>query len=204
MNATKQKILTQSLSLFNEKGISNVSLRAIADKAGISVGNLQYHFKKREDIVEGLYFQLVEKIDGISLTLSEDILKSFFSLAEQVMTIFFEYHFFLLDFTTVTRGNQKIKLHYATLSKRREIEFLKVIDVMIEQGLFRKEMLENEYQNLFKRTEVISNFWFSSLLIQADTLTEDAINEYTLMINQSIYPYLTKKGKEEYNRLMDS
>jgi len=46
MSATKQKILKQSLQLFNELGISNVSLRDIADEAGISVGNLQYHFKK--------------------------------------------------------------------------------------------------------------------------------------------------------------
>lgn len=52
---TKQKILQQALQLFNENGLSNVSLREISEAMDISVGNLQYHFKKREDIVEGLF-----------------------------------------------------------------------------------------------------------------------------------------------------
>ena len=54
---TKEKILNASLKLYNSKGVSNVSLRAIADEVGISVGNLQYHFKKREEIVINIIFQ---------------------------------------------------------------------------------------------------------------------------------------------------
>ena len=65
MITTKQKILSQSLHLFNSHGVSNVSLRMIADQSGISVGNLQYHFKKREDIIEALYFQLVENLNKL-------------------------------------------------------------------------------------------------------------------------------------------
>jgi len=36
MNDTKQKILAKSLKLFNHRGVSNVSLRDIADEVGIS------------------------------------------------------------------------------------------------------------------------------------------------------------------------
>jgi len=201
MNKTKQKILITSLELFNNGGISNTSLRDIADEVGVSVGNLQYHFKKREDIIEAIYFQLVEKIDGVILINKDDLLKSFFLISTEMITLLFEYRFFLLDFISVTRNNNKIKNHYLELSKRREKEFLLIADVLIEKDIFRKELLHNEYHYLFKRIEIISNFWFSSILIQNDVLSHACLKEYALLIRQSIYPYLTKNGKRSYTVL---
>ncbi len=201
MNATKHKILITSLRLFNDRGISDVSLRTIADAAKISVGNLQYHFKKREDIVEALYFQLVEKIDAIAIMNSDSLLASFLSISKAMISILFEYHFFLLDFPTITRRNQTIKLHYAALSKRRAQAILGFVDVLIEHGLFRPEVLKNEYLHLYKRTEVLSNFWFSSVLIEGEVLSEECVEDYVLVVRQSIYPYLTEEGKLEYGRI---
>ncbi len=198
MNATKKKILASSLMLFNKSGISNISLRTIAEEIGISVGNLHYHFKKREEIIEMLYFEIVEKIDQIYVVQMENLLKSLFYLSNEISKIFFEYRFFFLDFITITRANPKIKKHYATLSKRREMEFLKIMDILIKNKIFREPILKNEYQNLYKRVEVLSNFWFSSILIQSNVLTKKSIKEYSLLMNQSMYPYLTPKTKKQF------
>ncbi len=204
MNKTKQNILITSLRLFNDYGISDVSLRTISDELGISVGNLQYHFNKREDIIEALYFELVEKIDRIYAVQTTNLLTSVLHISVEMMTIFYEYHFFLLDFTSITRRNQKIKSHYSQLSKQRETVFLQIVEALINAGLFRKEWLKNEYQGLFKRIEVITNFWFSSILIQADVLKKESIEEYSLIISQSIYPYLTDQAKNQYATIFPS
>jgi AcrR family transcriptional regulator len=198
MNATKKKILAQSLVLFNNYGISNISLRKIADEIGISVGNLQYHFKKREDIVEALYFELVEKMDAIFTIPKDEILTAFLGISRAIITTLYEYNFFLLDFVTITRNNEKIKTHYAQLSKQRELTTLKMITVLIENKVFRKEILKDEYKYLYKRIEVISNFWFSSILIQNEHLSEKIVEEYLVLIHQSIFPYLTDDAKEKY------
>jgi len=198
MNTTKNRILIKSLKLFNNYGISNISLRDIADEAKISVGNLQYHFKKREDIVEALYFQIVEKIDGVVFLSTDNLLKSFLNISSEIMTIFYEYHFFLLDFVTITRANQIIADHYAKLSKRRESDFLKFVDILVEHCIFREAQLDNEYCHLYRRVEVFSNFWFSSILIHSDVLSQESIEEYSLVICQSIYPYLTEEAKGDY------
>ena len=204
MNATKRKILVSALALFNTDGISNVSLRTIADRAGISVGNLQYHFKKRDDIIEALYVELVKKIDGLGPKEGDLLLASLSNISVSIMTFFYEYRFFLLDFVTIARRHDRIKNHYAELSTRRTDEFLAIIDLLIKSNVFRKAQLKNEYLGLYKRLEVISNFWFSSVLIQSDRLTKSAIDEYAVLINQCIYPYLTKTGQDQYAELFPS
>lgn len=50
----KAEILSTAKELFNTRGYNEVSMRNIADALGISVGNLTYHFKKKEDLVEAV------------------------------------------------------------------------------------------------------------------------------------------------------
>ena len=128
----------------------------------------------------------------------EDVLASFFYSAEQMITTLYAYSFFLLDFVTIVRKNPKIKVHYREVSALREQQFLMVIHLLIELGLLRKERLIDQYKTLYKQIEVISNFWFSSILIQSDSLSKDSIKKFTFIVCQSIYPYLTKKGRKKY------
>lgn len=53
-SSTREKILAVSLRLFNEQGYRSVTMREIADALSISVGNLTYHFAKKQDIVAAL------------------------------------------------------------------------------------------------------------------------------------------------------
>lgn len=203
MSKTKTKILAHSLKLFNEKGITDVSLRAIANDMNISVGNLQYHFKKREDIILQLYFQLVETIDKKMLeeAMSENILMSFFNISKTMMVAFFEYRFFLLDFNMIIREHSQIKNHYQQLTKLRKQQFFELLKVLIQQGLMRSEKLENEYENLFKRIQILSDFWLSSAFITSKKMSEEIVDEYLQVIKQTVFPYLTEKGNEEFLKL---
>lgn len=198
MVTTKQKILNKALELFNQNGITAVSLRSIANNLDMSIGNLQYHFKKREDIVEKLYLQLVDQLNQVTRINPENIIQYVFTKAKEIFRHLYAYRFFLLDFVAITRNNSTIKKHYAALSQYREKQFLEIVNMLIQQGLFRPEQLKDEYKNLHKRIEVISNFWLSSELIQSDNLSEKVVDSYATIINYSIYPYLTKKGKEAF------
>lgn len=200
MSKTKQRILEKSLDLFNDKGIVAVSLRDISKELNISIGNLQYHYKKREDIVEGLYFDLVKKIDEEVLVLHKKLsVNGFFDVPIRIMMILFEYRFFLIDFVSISRNNETIKKHYAQLSIKREEQFLVWVNFLIERNSFRQPVLKNEYTSLYKAIEVISNFWFSNSLIQNDNLSEEVIKEYSALIRQLIYPYLTKQGQTQFS-----
>ena len=51
----REKILTCGEALFREKGYNSVSLREIADRAGIRVGNLTYYYPRKEQLVEAIF-----------------------------------------------------------------------------------------------------------------------------------------------------
>jgi len=50
--ATRRLILEAAASLFREKGYAEVSLREIAQAAGMKTGSLYYHFEGKESLVE--------------------------------------------------------------------------------------------------------------------------------------------------------
>lgn len=53
-SSTRSQILSAARRLFNEQGCSRVTMRALADALGISVGNVTYHFPRKQDLVDAL------------------------------------------------------------------------------------------------------------------------------------------------------
>jgi AcrR family transcriptional regulator len=204
MKKTREIILDTSLELFNSLGLSKVTLRTIANKMEISQGNLNYHFKKREDIIETLYFQLVQNVDSSMSSMKEpkNPFQLLVSISQTIMSNFFEYRFFLLDFVQIMRENKKIRTHYTELTILRELQFLSLFNLLIENDLMRKEVLPNEYKNLYKRFQILGDFWISDAEILNSNITKKTILTYSVILTQAIFPYLTLKGQKEYHSIV--
>ncbi|MCF6269198.1 MAG: TetR/AcrR family transcriptional regulator [Melioribacteraceae bacterium] len=203
MIKTKEKILNSSLKLFNKYGLAKVTLRTIAKEVGISQGNLNYHFKKRDEIIEALYFQLVKNIDKsmVEIKPKEINLKLLLDLIKSIMVYFYTYRFFLLDFVQIIKENKVIKKHYLELSELRENQFLEMITILKVKKIMWEEKLPNEHNYLCKRLQILSDFWISSAEIESTQISIKTISKYSDIIIQEIYPYLTAKGKKEFHSL---
>ena len=59
---TRDRILQTALGLFNNEGEAQVSTVDIASVIGISPGNLYYHFRGKEAIIEGLFDEFETEI----------------------------------------------------------------------------------------------------------------------------------------------
>ncbi|MGW2085560.1 TetR family transcriptional regulator [Streptomyces sp. NPDC001880] len=55
---TRTLILETALRLFQERGYGKTTMRAIAQEAGVSVGNAYYYFTNKEHLVQGFYDRL--------------------------------------------------------------------------------------------------------------------------------------------------
>jgi AcrR family transcriptional regulator len=58
--ATRVRVIDCALSLFSERGTTAVSMRELADAAGVTVPGLYYHFASKADLVRAVYRERVE------------------------------------------------------------------------------------------------------------------------------------------------
>lgn len=52
---TRARILESALNLFLERGYEETTMRAVADAAGVSLGNAYYYFESKEQLVQAFY-----------------------------------------------------------------------------------------------------------------------------------------------------
>ena len=53
-SSTNEKILESALRELMEKGIAGLTIQGVATRTGISLGNLTYHFRTRDDLVAAM------------------------------------------------------------------------------------------------------------------------------------------------------
>lgn len=199
---TKERILLKALDLFNDKGVKNVTLRQIATSLKMSQGNLNYHFRTKAEIVSQLYFMLVEKMDHEMNKISQNkALLSFLKDSAFIsMNILYEYRFITRDLYTVLENDKALKTHYIQLQEIRTQQYLFIFQQMIKEGLMREEELECEFDRLYERMNILGDNWINA----ADffrTEEESIVSHYHSLLFEMMYPYLTKKGKEQYLEL---
>lgn len=123
----KKLILDTARRLYNTRGLSNVTIRQVAQEMKISSGNLTYHFKKREDVVEAAFEDLLsieEKFLSLyhQSTLNGVQLKKLMKAHAKAM---FDYRFFWIDFVQVGRESFKTQKKLDELMEKRlkELDF---------------------------------------------------------------------------------
>ena len=58
---TRSLILETALKLFSERGYEETTMRTIAEKAGVALGNAYYYFRSKEHMIQAFYFRLHER-----------------------------------------------------------------------------------------------------------------------------------------------
>ena len=64
---TKALILETALEMFRERGYEDTTMRAIAKKAGVSLGNAYYYFHSKEYLIQAFYHRTHEEHLAVSL-----------------------------------------------------------------------------------------------------------------------------------------
>lgn len=119
MKKTRDRILETSLMLFNMEGESNVTTVDIANEMEISPGNLYYHFKGKEVIIEELFEQFdTEMISILNAPLDKviDVKDSWFYLYV-VLEHIHSYRFFYFNLADIFQRYEKIQKRFKRIIK---------------------------------------------------------------------------------------
>lgn len=154
---TRQEILNTAKALFNARGYNAVTLRDIAGSLGISKGNLTYHFKKKEDIMEALLAtahntrpttapRTLEELDAFFLDLQRAVAENAY---------YFQHYTQLAQTIPAIRDTQQ-DMYTSNVDLLRE-----AFSNLHEDGLLRGELFGGEYACILDALHLSGIYWNS-------------------------------------------
>lgn len=196
MAKTKEKILLASIDMFNEHGIANVRLQQIADASGISVGNLAYHFKNKQIIIDYVYDHIFKEF---SMILSDYLVLGNFQGIDKTISsyyFFFEkYEFFFTNMFETERNHPHIMRRWHRYTNRMILQIESRIEFDTQRDAFLP--LKNEVRELLATNIWMSIiFWLPQRVLRG--LPYDQI-AFKKAIWAQMKPYFSDKGEEEFN-----
>jgi AcrR family transcriptional regulator len=204
---TRERILALSLRLFNELGEPNVTTSAIADEMNISPGNLYYHFRNKEDIVNALFEQFEREIDPLLDAPREA--KPGVENAWLFLHLLFEsiwrYRFLYRDLNDLLSRNRRLEMHFRTILERKARAALHICAGLAALGMLHAD--EREMRALSTNMVVVATWWLSYEYVSnarrfADAgFQEAAIARGAHQVMVLLAPYLDADGRELLMRL---
>ena len=195
----KTKIKQSAMKLFNEKDSLSITTNHIAKEAGISTGNLYYHYKNKEEIVLDLYTELSSKFVELNsfekMLMHENFFEAMDEMFNQYAKLFFEYRFLLRDATVLIAMDSNLKKAFTQNQETRISQIEGLLKYLIKEGLIK----ELNRSSLNKRAKL---HWFITAYWQTFASTTGNVTLKTLQESKEvffefmIYPNLTQKGKD--------
>lgn len=195
---TKEKILENALKLYNEFGIKVITSRHIAKDVGMSPGNLHYHFKNTDDIIEALYYRVLEDYDNFFKELqlnNENInLETFYQVCGSFLKMSYKYRFMLLNTVEVIRRIPIYQESYSVMVKKRNTEFKAIFTKLIEKKLFRNDIPGVVWDSLIVQIFIFGDFWIAHNEVYKKLPEDEAIEVYRSHFANLFYPYLNSEN----------
>ncbi len=203
---TKEKILITALRQFNALGTDAVTVRSIAQEAGISHGNLCYHFPNTDAIIVALYQRVVAEMDEQAnralYTLPEVGLM--LGIGELGFHILYRYKFLMLDLVRITRRIPLIQEAYRSLMHIRRQQFAQLFRAMADQSWLLPEPFTGFYEHFAAHQLVFADGWIAHAEIHFSGPPEAAVSYYYKSFVAGLLPLLTEQGRAVYVQMLHS
>lgn len=199
---TNEKIIDKALTLFNEKGVVQVSSLEISQSLNISYGNLTYHYKKKDDIVLALYAQMQQSLNTSINRLVQCIFEETFypKLVNEIFDVIWNYRFIYLNINSLMNQFEFIceseKSYYATRIKilNRAKKYL------IQEGYLKPE-INNNYESLIQNLNMILYAWITDAKLFYEGDEDKKIDIYVSLFYNVALTHVTEKGLKRYQQI---
>lgn len=203
INSTKEKIIQKAMELFNEHGLYNVLNQDIADAAGVSLSNFNYHFPKKKDL---LYFVCGYLSYVLDHRIKENTLLANDGIILELTKIFLQFEndfkFFYLETQNILRSHPDLKEQMENRVKE-DIQMIKNLNyIAIGKGYMQLEPEDfpGLYNILANQIWMTSHFWFAQTTLKR--IGGNGVNQGLQACYAALHPYLTSKGKGIYRAFL--
>ncbi|WXL25390.1 TetR/AcrR family transcriptional regulator [Ectopseudomonas mendocina] len=201
---TRDRIIQESLALFNAQGERNVTTNHIAAHLGISPGNLYYYFRNKQMIIAELFALLESQVDAFLRRPQERVLtvedKTFY--LEAVLATMWHYRFFHRDLEHLLESDTALAERYQRFSRRCLEQARDIYQGFVEAGILR--MTADQIEALTLNGWIIMTSWIRFLCTSrgsAGDLSEDLLRRGVYQILTLESGYVTEQASEAVEAL---
>lgn len=189
----RETIILNAQKLFNKNGYGAVSLFEIAQESGVSRGNITYHFKDKDRILEVLVEEMMAKIEKVKYQSKQ--FPSFENLnitARLMYDIQSEYSFIFFD--SLVQSHDLVKDKYQKVIDEFVEDCKAAIAFSVEIGNMKPEMIKGIYNHIATICQMITFYWIPQQMIRGKKIE----GQGEKIVWGLLIPHFTDKGLKSF------
>jgi AcrR family transcriptional regulator len=205
---TRARILEAGLRLFNERGEAHVTTGTIAESLGISPGNLYYHFRNKDQVVEELFARFEARID-VEPAASPDAagaMEDLWLYLHLMLEGIWEYRFLYRNLDDLLERNRRLRERFNRILDRKHRAIVALCESLAQAGALRARPAE--IRALAANVLVVATYWlnFQSLRSRGGSARGDRAGTVDLghgayQVMALVAPYLVGEARRHLDHL---
>lgn len=185
----KQKIIQESILLFDQKGFSNTSIQDIADVLNVTKGTFYYYFSSKEQLLMDIHLDYIEDL----LKRQEEIVQQEGSYREKLQDMV---HLLLADIEihgpagkVFFREMRHLGEEHASIIREKRDVFRKTIGSTLQSGIENGEFRKGLQANILSFAILgITNWSYQWYQPAGNIAPKELTNIYVDMVLNGILP----------------
>ena len=190
----RDSIMAKAVEAFNLKGYHAFSLSDLAEICGMSRGNLAYHYKHKDAILDDVSLQMRRTIKRYQRRRID--YPAFYNLSLDIRTcksLQNSYPFIFRDMSVLEHSS--IKEVMSNWSKEVIKRNLNAFSYGLDIGNVAPEPYEGLYYNLSLNAWLLTYYW-----VAQKSVREIGKEDVEITVWSTIYPHFTKQGMEAFDK----
>ncbi|MBS4079394.1 MULTISPECIES: TetR/AcrR family transcriptional regulator [Pseudomonas] len=203
---TSERIVQNSLELFNQQGERSISTNHIAAHMEISPGNLYYHFPNKQAIISVLFSEYEALVDsflrppqGRAATVED---KRFY--LKELLSAMWGYRFLHRDLEHLLDSDPELAARYRRFSQRCVIQGAAIYEGFVAAGILKMDRVQIE--SLTLNAWIILTSWVRFLCTTRENsnhLSEQAVKRGVYQVLVLEAGFVTDESRDAVNALFD-
>jgi AcrR family transcriptional regulator len=189
---TRARILDAALALFNEHGTAAVSTNRVAAAAGLSPGNLYYHFADKQQIIRALHGRYAAAQEAL-WGASDGQRASLALLRENLgrsMELAWEYRFLERELMALLRSDELLAAAHRAVYERRLAQWVAFGERLAAGGVIRRPAPPVAIADLAVAAWLIGTGWLPFLEITGNPRDPAQVARGADLVMAVLAPYL--------------
>jgi len=195
---TKERIKNTAIELFNLHDSLSITTNHIAKAAGISAGNLYYHYRNKEEIIREIYAEMSERIESLKsfekMLSSPNPLNVLDESFDHYGDLFWEYRFLMRDAPVLMALDGELKRAFVINQEKRINQIAGVIRYLLSEEIL-EHIDKEEIPLRAKLYWFVTAYWQVFASMDGEVSRESIRETKEAMFKIHIAPFLSERGR---------